>query len=117
MNEMELKVPAELRYSAEKMIDQAEQAFALFFDTANKLAAAVPSPTTEVSKTAVGLAERNLRAAFENGRKLVHATDFRQVVQIQSEFMKCQLANAGEQMKQMADEVVAASKDASRNQH
>ena len=56
-------------------------------------------------------------AAFENGRKLVHATDFRQVVQIQSEFMKCQLANAGEQMKQIADEVVAASKDASRNQH
>ena len=30
---------------------------------------------------------------------------------------ECQLANAGEQMKQIADEVVAASKDASRNQH
>jgi phasin len=117
MSEMELRVPAELRYSAEKMIDQAEKAFGLFFDAANKLAAAVPSPTTEMSRTAVGLAERNLKAAFDNGRKLVHATDFQQVVQIQSEFLKCQFASAGEQMKQMADEVVAAAKDASRNQH
>jgi hypothetical protein len=63
MSELELKVPAELRYSAEKMIDQAEKAFALFFEAANKLAGAVPSPTTEISKTAVGLAEQNLKAS------------------------------------------------------
>ena len=36
MTEPKLEVPSELRDLAEKTIDQAERAFGLFFDAANK---------------------------------------------------------------------------------
>ena len=36
MSEPKLEVPAELRELAEKTIDQAEKAFGMFFDAANK---------------------------------------------------------------------------------
>ncbi len=50
MVEPKLEVPAELRDLAEKTIDQAEKAFGLFFDAANKSMAAVPNPGADISK-------------------------------------------------------------------
>jgi phasin len=113
MSEMKLQVPTELRYSAEKTIDQAEKAFDMFFDAANKSMASIPLPTMEISKKALSLAEQNMKAAFDHARKLVHATDLQEAMQIQSEFLKSQFTNAGEQMKQMTEGVMSAAKDAS----
>ena len=53
MIEPKLEVPAELRDLAEKTIDQAEKAFGMFFDAANKSMASVPNPGTEISKQAL----------------------------------------------------------------
>src|SRR5229473_6047628 len=86
MTEPKLEVPAELRDLAAKTIDQAEKAFGMFFDAANKSIASIPSPGTEMSKQALSLTEQNMKAAFEHARKLVHATDLQQAMQIQSEF-------------------------------
>jgi phasin len=113
MSEMKLQVPTELRYSAEKTIDQAEKAFDMFFDAANKSMASIPLPTMEISKKALSLAEQNMKAAFDHARKLVHATDLQEAMQLQSEFLKNQFTNAGEQMKQIAEGVMSAAKDAS----
>jgi hypothetical protein len=44
-------------------------------------------------------------------RKLAQATDLQEAMQIQSEFMKSQITNAGEQMKQIADGIVSTTKD------
>ena len=53
MIEPKLEVPAELRDLAEKTIDQAEQAFGMFFDAATKSMSSVPGAGTEVSKQAL----------------------------------------------------------------
>jgi phasin len=90
MMEPKLEVPAELRDLAEKTIDQAEKAFGMFFDAANKSIASMPSPGTEMSKQALSLTEQNIKAAFEHARKLVHATDLQEAMRIQSEFLKSQ---------------------------
>src|ERR1700738_430190 len=115
MIEPKLEVPAELRELAEKTIDQAEKAFEMFFDAASKSMASVPTPGTEISKQALSFTEQNMRAAFEQARKLVHATDLQQAMQIQSEFLKSQFTNAGDHMKRITGDVMSAAKDASKS--
>ena len=107
-----LEVPAELRDLAEKTIEQAEKAFSMFFDAASKSMAAVPG--TEVSKQALALTEQNMRAAFEHARKLVHATDLKEAMRIQSEFLRSQFTNAGEHMREITGKVMSAAKDAAQ---
>src|SRR2546423_11570943 len=111
MIEPKLEVPAELRDLAEKTIDQAEKAFGMFFDAASKSIASVSNPGTEISKQALSFTEQNMRAAFEHARKLVHATDLQQAMQIQSEFLRSQFTNAGEHMRQITGGIMSAAKD------
>lgn len=113
MSETRLQVPTDLRYSAEKAIDQAQKAFDIFFDAANRSVASIPSPSSEISKKTLSLAEQNMRASFDHVRKLIHATDFDDAMKIQSEFVKRQFANAEEQMKQIADTMNSAAKGTS----
>ena len=82
MLQPKLEVPAELRDLTEKAIDQAEQAFRMFFDAASKSIAAAPGPTATISKQALSFTEQNMKAAFEHARKLVQATDFQQAYTI-----------------------------------
>ena len=114
MMEPKVEVPAELRDLVEKTIDQAEKAFGMFFDAANKSVTSIPTPGTEMSKQALTFTEQNMRAAFEHARKLVHATDLQQALQIQSEFLRSQFTNAGEHMRQITGNVMSAAKDASK---
>jgi phasin len=116
MTEPKLDVPAELRDLAEKTIDQAEKAFGMFFDAANKSMASIPSPGTEISKQALSFTEQNMKAAFEHARKLVHATDLQQAMQIQSEFLRSQFTNAGEHMRHITGGAMSAEKDATKRQ-
>jgi phasin family protein len=83
----------------------------MFFEAANKSMASIPSPTMAISKKVLLLAEQNMKASFDHARNLAHATDVQEAMQIQSEFMKNQFANAEEQMKQMAEGVMSAAKD------
>jgi hypothetical protein len=57
------------------------------------------------------LTEQNMKSAFEYARMLLHANDIQEVLQIQGEFFKGQLAAAQEQMKQMGTGAVSAVKD------
>ena len=115
MTESKLEVPAELRDLAEKTIEQAEKAFGMFFDAANRSITSMPSPGTEMSKQALSLTELNIKAAFEHARKLVHATDLQEAMRIQSEFLKSQFTNAGEHMRQITGGMMSAAKDATKN--
>jgi phasin len=114
MSEPKLEVPTELRDLAAKTIDQAEKAFGMFFDAANKSIASIPTPGTEMSKQALSLTEQNINAAFEHARKLVHATDLQEAMRIQSEFLKSQFTNAGEHMRQITGGMVSAAKDTAK---
>ena len=113
MSQSKFEVPAEVRNMAEKAIEQAEKAFSMFLDAANKSLASIPLPTTEMSKKALSFTEQNMKAAFDHARKLVHATDLQEAMRIQSEFLKSQFTNAGEHMRQITGGVMAAAKDGS----
>ena len=114
MIEPKLEVPAELRDMAEKTVEQAEKAFGMFFDAANKSIASSPAPGTDMAKQALSLTEQNMKAVFEHARKLVHATDLQEAMRIQSEFLKSQFTNAGEHMRQITGGMMTAAKDATK---
>jgi phasin len=114
MIEPKLEVPAELRDMAEKTVEQAEKAFGMFFDAANKSIASIPAPGTDMAKQALSLTEQNMKAVFEHARKLVHATDLQEAMRIQSEFLKSQFTNAGEHMRQITGGMMTAAKDATK---
>jgi phasin len=116
MIEPKLEVPAELRDLAEKTIEQAEKAFRMFFDAANKSMMSVPGPGTEISKQALMFTEQNMNAAFEHARKLVHVTDLQEAMRIQSDFLRSQFTSAGEQMKHITGEVMSAAKGTMKGQ-
>ncbi|MGH9694486.1 MAG: phasin [Bryobacteraceae bacterium] len=115
MSEPKLEVPAELRELAEKTIDQAEKAFGMFFDAANKSITSIPNPGTEMSKQALSLTQQNITAAFEHARKLVHATDLQEAMRIQSEFLKSQFTNAGEHMRQITGGGISAARNSTKD--
>ena len=116
MSEPKLEVPPELRDLAEKTLDQAERAFEMFFEAANKSVGTIPGPAINISKQALTFTEQNMKSAFEHARKLVHATDLQQALQIQSEFLRSQFTNAGEHMRQITGNLAAATKDATKRE-
>jgi phasin len=109
---MTMEVPEGVREMAERTVGQAEKAFDAFLSAAHQSVAMIPNPTTEMSKKTLALTEKNMKAAFECARKLLHAKDIQEVMQIQSEFFKRQFAAAGEQMKQMGTDTASAAKSA-----
>ena len=117
MDTPKLEVPAELRDLAEKTIDQAETAFGLFFDAAAKSMSSVSSPATPVSRQALSFTEQNIKAAFDHARKLVHAKDLQEAIQIQSEFLRSQFTTAGEHMRQITGQVMSAANDAAQGRN
>jgi hypothetical protein len=124
-----MQVPDAVRDLTAKAIDQAEEAFDMFFDAAKNSMASIRSPGTEIYKPALSFTEQNMKAAFDHARQLVQATDLQQantsrfrvqrylqllnIVQIQSEFLKSQFTNAAQHMQQVTSEIMSA-KDASK---
>jgi phasin len=111
---MPMQVPDAVRELAEKSVEQAERAFEAFMSAANKSIAVVPYPATDLSKKTLTVTEQSMKAAFDHARKLIHAKDLQEVMQIQAEFLKNQFAAAGEQMKELTTQVSSATADASK---
>lgn len=111
MSDPNFEVPAELRNMAERTIAQAEKAFDMFFEAANKSMAPFAHPGAEISRKVLSLTEQNMKSAFDSARRIAQATDLQEAMQIQSDFLRSQMTSAGEQMKQIADRAMSTAKD------
>jgi phasin len=85
---MEMQVPDAVRELAEKTVGQAERAFDAFISAAHQSIAMIPNPATEMSKKTLALTEQNMKVVFDYARKLLHAKDMQEVMQIQGQFFK-----------------------------
>ena len=97
MTEQKLEVPTDIRELVAKTIDQTERAFSFFFDAANA------SILSEPAKTALLLAQQNVKASFDHARKLANAKDLQETMALQAEFLRTRIENAGEFMRTMPD--------------
>jgi phasin len=111
------EIPAEMRDLAEKSVEQAKTAFDGFIGAANKAVAAADTQATtaqhqsrDLAKRAMGYAEQNVTAAFDLAQRLLHAKDVQEVVHIQTEFVKTQVASFQTQMTEFGSTVQASAK-------
>ena len=103
------EIPAEMRAFAEKSVEQAKQAFDTFIsaaqqavNTAENQVASARTGAKEASELAVRFAERNVASSFEFAQRLLHAKDFKEVTQLQADYVKSQIAALTEQAKELS---------------
>jgi len=107
-------IPPEMREFAERSVAQARKAFEGFFGAVQKTSgalegtAAIPG-AKDMSAKAVAFAESNVNSAFDLADKLVHAKDLQDVMSIQAEYLKSQLAAIEAQMKELGAAVQKAT--------
>lgn len=106
-------IPPEMREFAERSVAQARKAFEGFMGAVHKTSGALEGTAVasakDVSAKAVAFAESNVNSAFDLADKLVHAKDVQDVLAIQAEYLKEQLAAIESQMKELGDAVQKAS--------
>jgi len=106
------EVPAEMRDFAERSVSQARKAFEGFMGAVHKTSGAMDSAANpalggvkDVSAKATAIAEKNIGAAFDLAEKLVHAKDFNEVMALQTEYLKAQMASVQEQAREFGEAV------------
>lgn len=115
MSQLPYEIPAEMRDFAEKSVEQARKAFEGFIGAAQKAVGTVdtgafsmPAGVKDVGAKAMSYAEANVKAAFDHAQKLVHAKDLQEVMQLQSDYLKSQMATLQEQAKDIGSTVQKA---------
>ena len=106
---MNFEIPAEMRAFAEKSVEQARKAFDTFVaaaqhavTTAETQAKGAHSNAREAGALAMRFAERNIASSFEYAQKLVQAKDPQEVLALQAEYTKKQIAALTEQAKELS---------------
>ena len=117
MSNTPYQVPGEMREFAEKSVDQARKAFEGFMGAAQKAAGQAEGTTSSlqanaktVTEKAMAYAQDNVSAAFDLAQKLVKAKDFSEVLALQSEFAKNQMAAIQTQAKELGEAVQKSMK-------
>jgi hypothetical protein len=92
-------IPTAMALVVEAAVERVEKATESLIGTANQLMAMTPNPKNELSRKALSLSEKNIKAALEHTKRLVHAKNMLEVIQIHGDFLKDQLV---EQLKEFA---------------
>ncbi len=104
---MNFEIPAEMRALAEKSVAQALHAFETFMSAATQAASTVDKQAAgakEVGTLAVRFAERNIASSFEFAQQLVRAKDAQEVMALQADYVKRQIAAFSDQAKELSKE-------------
>lgn len=112
------EIPNDMRKLAEQSVDQARKAFDNFITAAHQAvsdmegrAQAARSGVMDMSGRAMSFAERNMTESFEFAKNLVRAKDVEEVLKLQTEYVKSQIATLQEQAKELTDSATKTAKD------
>jgi phasin len=111
------EVPNEMRDFANKSVEQARRAFDSFMGATQQAAEQAQSATQNAQQQAgdaarqvVGYAEQNMRAAFDHAQNLVQAKGLDEVMKLQADYLKDQIASMQAQLKAIGDTVQKAAR-------
>lgn len=104
------EIPEQMREFTEKSVDQARKAFDDFMAATQKAVDEMDTSTNdmtagahEVNRKILELTEENMTAAFAHAQRLIKAKDLQEVLVLQSDFLKSQMASLGEQARVIGD--------------
>jgi phasin len=113
------EIPAEMRAFAEKSVEQARQAFDSFVSAAQNAVAAADRQATgtrsgvqELGNLAVRFAERNIATAFDFAERMVRAKNAEEVLSLQADYVKSQMAALNEQAQELSQQAAKMAKPA-----
>jgi phasin len=113
----QFEVPTEMRDLANKSVEQAKRAFDSFMGATQQAAGNLhgsaqkaQDSSMKATKEAVGYAEQNVKAALDHAQALVKAKGFDEVMKLQTEFMRNQMAAMQSQMTSMGKTMQGAVK-------
>ena len=111
------EIPLEMREFADKSVEQAKKAFDGFVGAAHRTvstmedsAGVVQSGAQDIGRKAIGFAETNVAASFAFAQRLVRATDMVEVMRLQADFLKSQMAAMQAQAKELGTTMATATK-------
>src|ERR1051325_8543059 len=120
-NPWNFDVPTQMRQFAEQSVEQAKKAVDGFLTAAQKTAAALEtqahtaqSGAKDVREKVMTFAEQNIANSFEFAQKLVRAKDVQEVLALQQEFLKAQMAAMQTQAKDLGSATQKAAADATK---
>lgn len=115
------EIPGDMRQLAERSVEQAKAAFDGFIAAAQKAvstlegqAAAAQAGTKEVSQKAISFAEQNVATSFAFAQQLVRAKDVQEVMRLQADYIKTQMATMAEQAKALGESASKVAANAAK---
>jgi phasin len=110
MNAEPFQIPPEMRAFAEKSVEQARQAFDGFLTAAQRTvttfegqAKAAQQGAKDIGEKAFDFAEQNIASSFEFAQKLVRAKDVKEMLELQSTYVKTQMQALAEQARELGE--------------
>jgi len=117
MAEPSFEVPAQVRELMEKGVEQARSAFETFAGAAQKAVGSVepvlPGGAKEINEKVFAYSQANIEATFDFAKKLAHAKDAQELVQLHSDFVKAQIETIQKQAEGLTAAVQKAMTGAS----
>lgn len=117
-NPMNIEVPAEVRDIAEKSLEQTRKAIETFMGAARKgsesmvgSASTMQTNLQSMTDKSFSVAEKNIGAALDLAQRLVRARDAQEIAQIQSAFMRDQMAAMQAQMQEFGAAMTSTFKN------
>jgi phasin len=114
----QFEIPQDMRAFAEKSVAQAKQAFDGFMSAAHQAVNAFEGQAEtarkgakHVAEKAIDFAERNVTTSFDFAQQLVRAKDVQEVLKLQAEFVRSQMAVLTEQAKELGESARQVAKD------
>jgi hypothetical protein len=105
----EKSTPAPFRTAGIPAASRPWSAMDYYFDHLKESVASAPSGGTEFGEKIKACAEQNISATQEYVRDLTYAKDIQDIVRIQMEFLRSQLATFGEQAKDLGETYIKAA--------
>ncbi len=109
------QVPPEMRTLAEQSVEQAKKAFDGFMtatqqavSTIEGQAAVAQAGAKDMSRKAVGFAEKNVAASFEFAQRLVRAKDAEEVMKLHADYVKTQMQSLNDQAHELGQAATKA---------
>ena len=120
--ETHFEIPAEMNAFAERSVEQARRAFDTFISAAYGTATAFEGRAAEVRKSsedlrqrAMAFAEQNVASSFDFARRLAHARDLPEVIQVQSEYVKAQMQALADQARELGEAASQTARNAAKS--
>lgn len=112
------KVPDEMRATAERTVEQAKAAFALYMRAAEQTVARVENQVQSsqagahrICREVLRLAEVNVSRAFDFANMIFQAKDTHELLRMQTDFVQSQIKILTEQVKDLGETISTAASE------